>query len=86
MEIVYSEKALKDIIYWKKAKNKAIQDKITLLIEAIIINPFTGIGKPEALKSNRKGYWSRRINLEHRIIYKVEKNRIIFASLKGHYE
>lgn len=86
MEIVYSDKALKDIIYWKKAKNKEIQDKISLLLDAIISNPFTGIGKPEQFKANRKGYWSRRINLEHRIIYKVEKDLIIIASLKGHYE
>ena len=48
--------------------------------------PFEGIGQPESLKANYSGYWSRRINLEHRIIYKVENNQIIVHSLYGHYQ
>jgi toxin YoeB len=48
-------------------------------------SPFEGIGKPEALKGNLKGYWSRRINDEHRLIYKVEKDKIIIVSCKDHY-
>ena len=55
------------------------------LLESIKINPYEGIGKPEALKHNWTGYWSRRINKEHRFIYKTENDRIIIAQLRGHY-
>jgi toxin YoeB len=48
--------------------------------------PFEGIGKPEALKSNLKGLWSRRINQEHRLIYKVEQEEIVIIAVKGHYQ
>jgi toxin YoeB len=60
--------------------------KIYTLLENTIKNPFEGIGQPEPLKSNYKGYWSRRINLEHRIVYKVEEDKIVVFSLKGHYQ
>jgi toxin YoeB len=60
--------------------------KIYALLENTIKNPFEGIGQPEPLKSNYKGYWSRRINLEHRIVYKVEDDKIVIFSLKGHYQ
>lgn len=54
-------------------------------MESIIATPFEGIGKPEALKHNLSGYWSRRINDEHRIVYKVEGDTLYFVSFKGHY-
>lgn len=60
--------------------------KIYSVLESASKNPFTGIGQPEPLKSNYKGYWSRRINLEHRIVYKVENDKIVIFSLKGHYQ
>ena len=89
MEVIYSPKAIEDLNYWRKTGNKAIQKKITNLIEAIQINPYEGIGKPEPLKYNLSGAWSRRINHEHRIIYEInERNEIVILdilSLKGHY-
>jgi toxin YoeB len=90
VEIIYSEKAQKDREFWKKSGNKAIMNKITALIEDILLHPFEGIGKPEPLKYELSGLWSRRINQEHRIIYKVTEENTIeildILSLKGHYE
>ena len=90
MEVIYSEKAQKDREFWKKSGNKAIMNKITALIEDIQLHPFEGIGKPEPLKYELSGKWSRRINQEHRIIYRVTEEETIeildILSLKGHYE
>lgn len=87
MEVIYSEEAHKDILYWKRSGNKNIQKKITQLLNAIEENPFEGLGKPEALRYNLSGLWSRRITQEHRIIYQVSKDQqtIKIYSLKGHY-
>ena len=68
MEIQYVDDSLLDIKFWKKSGNKAIQKKIEQLILAIIEEPYSGIGKPEPLKYEFSGKWSRRINDEHRII------------------
>ena len=77
--------------FWKKSGNLTIQKKIQQLIVAITENPFEGIGKPEALKYELSGSWSRRINREHRIIYQVyEQDNIIaileIQSIRGHYQ
>lgn len=85
MEIGYTDEALKDIAYWKKSGDKAIQAKIQKLIIAIQENPTEGIGKPEQLKHNLSGSWSRRINQEHRIVYEIKENLIEIQSLRGHY-
>ena len=77
MEIGYTDEALKDISYWKKSGDKIIQNKIQKLIIAIQENPTEGIGKPEQLKHNLSGSWSRRINQEHRIVYEIKENNII---------
>jgi toxin YoeB len=77
VEIIYSEKAQKDREYWKKSGNKIVMNKITTLIEDIQLHPFEGIGKPEPLKYQLSGLWSRRINKEHRIIYKVTEENTI---------
>lgn len=87
MEIVFLEQAEKDRKYWKKSGNKAIMNRITALLEDIIAHPYTGIGKPEPLKYELAGCWSRRINSEHRIIYSVN-DEIITAyvlSMRYHY-
>lgn len=90
MEVIYSVKALKDREFWKKSGNTAIMNKITALIEDIQLHPFEGIGKPEPLKHQLSGKWSRRINQEHRIIYQVIDETTIeilnILSIKGHYE
>ena len=86
MEIGYTDEALKDISYWKKSGDKIIQNKIQKLIIAIQENPTEGIGKPEQLKHNLSGSWSRRINQEHRIVYEIKENNTIeIKSLRGHY-
>ncbi|PWS28369.1 Txe/YoeB family addiction module toxin [Pedobacter yonginense] len=85
MEIIFSPKAVEHLSYWKKSGNKPIQKKIEQLIKAIQENPFEGIGKPEQLKHELTGYWSRRINEEHRIIYDVVDDVLNIYSLRGHY-
>jgi toxin YoeB len=85
MEIIFSPEALEDLKYWKKSGNKKIQKRIDQLIKSIARTPYEGIGKPEALKYNWTGYWSRRITETHRIIYKIEGGEIIIAQLRYHY-
>ncbi len=86
MEIAFDEMAEKDIQYWKKSGNTAMQKKIQKLLLAIKEEPYLGIGKPEALKYSLAGKWSRRINKESRIIYSVMEDIIHIHSLKGHYD
>ena len=90
MQIDFSEKAKSDLDFWRKSGNKKILNKIYSLIEDIQFHPFEGIGKPEALKYDLQGFWSRRIDREHRIIYHVTNENTIeilnILSLKGHYE
>ena len=86
MEVEFTLKAEEDVIFWKKSGNKLMQKKIRNLIENIKDNPFEGIGKPEQLKYDWVGYWSRRINKEHRLIYEVRNNKILIHSLRGHYD
>jgi len=86
MEVVFDEIALDDLKFWKKSGNSVVQKKIEKLILSIIESPYTGIGKPEALKYNLFGKWLRHINDEHRIIYEIEGDLIRFYSLKGHYK
>lgn len=86
MEITFSPKALKDAKHWSASGNTKIQKKITDLLNSITKDPFTGIGKPEPLKHEFTGCWSRRINAEHRIIYEVSAGSIEILSLKDHYK
>lgn len=83
--IEFSDDAKEDILFFQKAGDKSILTKIKMLILTIQESPFSGIGKPELLKHQFSGLWSRRINREHRMIYKVEKELITILSLKGHY-
>jgi toxin YoeB len=85
VEIDLYEKAERDFEYWRKSGNKIIQKKIQQLFLDMKNHPFEGIGKPEPLKYELSGKWSRRINDEHRIIYDVTDNTINVYSLKGHY-
>lgn len=85
MEIEYTLQAKEDLDFWKKSNNVAILKKIRKLIEDIMQSPYRGIGKPEALRYNLTGCWSRRINKEHRIVYEVFDDKVIVHSLKGHY-
>lgn len=87
MEIIFSPQALEDVEYWKKSGNVGIMNKITRLLEDITEHPFIGIGKPEPLRYDLAGYWSRRINAEHRIIYSVHEDMIevYILSMRYHY-
>jgi toxin YoeB len=85
MEIIFLPDADNDLLFWKKSGEKAILKKISQLLKAIIENPISGIGKPEQLKHNLSGLWSRRINSEHRIIYEIIDSKILIHSLRGHY-
>jgi toxin YoeB len=86
MEAVgFTSEALDDLAYWKKSGNIIILKRIRQLLQAIENDPFNGIGKPEPLKHNLSGSWSRRINQEHRIVYKVEEGIITVYSLRYHY-
>ncbi len=85
MEIVLSPKAEDDLSFWEKSGNIIVLKKIAQLTRAISENPFEGIGKPEQLKHKFSGLWSRRINLEHRVVYEVNSDMITIYSLKGHY-
>jgi toxin YoeB len=85
MEVRFTPKAQKDLEFWKKSGQKLIQQKIELIIKDIVLHPKTGLGKPEELKYNWSGCWSRRVNKEHRIIYEIDEDNIVIHSLYGHY-
>jgi toxin YoeB len=85
MEIEYTLRAQEDIAHWKKSGNVKIQKKISELLLSIQNSPTLGIGKPEALKYDLSGLWSRRINREHRLIYQIKDSIIYVISLRGHY-
>jgi len=87
LRIIFSEAAWDDYLYWQKTDKKVVQ-RINELIKTAIRTPFTGIGKPEPLKYGKygfKGYWSRRINAEHRLVYKVQDDSILIAQCRYHY-
>ena len=83
--IEYTLKAKEDIEFFKRSGQHKTLKRIRQLIESILQNPFTGIGKPEALKYNLSGTWSRRINKEHRLVYEISDDTIFILSAKGHY-
>jgi toxin YoeB len=85
MEIEYTLQAKEDLVYWKKINNIIVLKKIRKLLEVVIETPFEGIGKPEPLKHNLSGCWSRRIDKEHRLVYEVTENLITVLAMKGHY-
>lgn len=86
MQIELHEKAIADFQFWKKSGNKAIQNKVQALFADMLLHPFYGIGKPEMLKHELSGKWSRKINEEHRIVYDVVDDILNIYSLRGHYK
>ncbi len=84
MNLVFATNAWEDYIYWQGIDKKILK-RINLLIKDIKREPFKGLGEPEALKYKWSGYWSRRINLEHRIVYKVTDTSILIAQCRYHY-
>ena len=82
--ISFEKAAFEEYRKWA-AEDKKIFDKINTLITEIIRDPFHGTGKPEPLKENLSGYWSRRITQEHRLVYKVSSDHVVISSCKYHY-
>lgn len=78
--------AIQEIESHKKAGNKAILKKLHVLLIELSEHPFQGTGKPEPLKYELSGMWSRRINTEHRLVYEVVENTVIILSVSGHYQ
>ncbi len=85
MVYTFSDDAWEDYLYWQ-AHDKKILRKINRLIKEIARSPFEGIGDPEPLKHNWSGYWSRRITIEHRIVYRVQGDTLLIAQCRYHYK
>ena len=84
MKLIFSEHAWEDYLYWQQTDRKMLL-RINALIKEIQRQPFEGIGKPEPLRHALAGYWSRRINDEHRLVYKVTEEAVLIAQLRYHY-
>jgi toxin YoeB len=84
MKIIFLDQAWDDYLYWQTI-DKSMLKKINSLVKEIERTPFEGNGKPEPLKYNLKGLWSRRINLEHRLVYQIDNDAVIIHQCKYHY-
>jgi toxin YoeB len=84
MLIKFSSKGWEDYLYWQTTVRTMLK-RINMLIKEIEREPFTGKGKPEPLKHQLSGFWSRRINLQHRLVYAYEDNTLLIAQCRDHY-
>ena len=84
MKIIFHPNAWEDYLFWQ-SENKIVLKKINRLIKEIIRNPYEGVGKPEPLKFDLSGFWSRRIDQEHRIVYRVKKGELHILTCRHHY-
>ena len=84
MNLIWSPHAWNDYLFWQTQDKKTLK-RINQLIQAIQRNPFDGIGNPEPLKYHWQGYWSRRINREHRLVYTVDGDALLIAQCRFHY-
>jgi toxin YoeB len=85
MRLIFSEQAWEDYLYWQSNDIKLLE-RVNTLIKETARQPFSGVGKPEPLKHAFAGYWSRRINDEHRFVYKVTEGSLLIAQLRYHYD
>ena len=83
-QIAFTNAAWQDYVWWQTQDRKTLR-RINLLIEATLREPFTGIGKPEPLRENLSGYWSRRIDESNRLVYAVEDDQIAMVACRYHY-
>ena len=81
----WTDDAWVDYLYWQNEDKKTLK-RINNILTDIDRDPFSGIGKPEPLKGNKQGYWSRRIDEANRIVYKIERNQLIIVQCGGHYD
>ena len=84
MKLLWEDRAWSDYLYWQTQDKKTLK-RINALIKDILRSPYQGIGKPEPLRENLSGWWSRRIDDTHRIVYREQDGNIIIASCYGHY-
>ena len=84
MRLIFAEQAWQDVLHWQ-ATDKTLLKRINALIKEAFRTPYSGTGKPEALKHALAGYWSRRINDEHRMVYNVDGDALLLAQLRYHY-
>jgi toxin YoeB len=84
MKISFTEAAWENYL-WLQENDKKLLKRVNLLVKDILRNPFDGIGKPEPLKANLSGYWSRRIDSEHRLVYSLSTEEVIIISCRFHY-
>ena len=84
MILAFSSRAWADYLYWQDTDPRLVQ-RINELLKDVVRNPFTGIGKPEPLKYEFAGYWSRRIDQKHRLIYRASQDSILIAQCRFHY-
>ena len=84
MKLLWIEESWEDYLYWQKNDKKTL-NKINNLIKEIQRTPFEGLGKPEPLKENLSGWWSRRINIKDRLVYKVEEEKLVILQCRFHY-
>jgi len=84
MELIFLSQAWEDYLYWQKA-DKQLLKRINELIRQFLRTPFEGIGKPESLKGNLSGWWSRRINQEHRLVYRASDDKLYILQCRKHY-
>ena len=84
MKLIWAEQAWEDYLYWQET-DVSILKRINRLIMETRGNPFKGVGGPEPLRHNWKGYWSRRINKEHRLVYKSKEDQLLIAQCRYHY-
>ena len=85
MRLILSSKAWEDYKYWSVSDRKILK-RLNKIIGEVMRDPFEGIGKPEPLRSHFKGYWSRRITDEHRLIYRVSDDAVLVAQMRYHYD
>lgn len=84
MNLTFSEKAWEQYLYWQQT-DKKILEKINELIKDCLRSPFKGLGKPEALKGDLRGFWSRRIDDKHRLVYRINDGALEIAQCRHHY-
>ena len=85
MKILWHENAWEDYLYWQSTDKKTLK-KLNALIKDIQRDCYNGLGKPEPLKENLSGWWSRRIDDKNRIVYKQDGDNVIIGACRGHYE
>ena len=84
MKLIFAEQAWEDDLHWQ-ATDRTLLQRIHALIKETSRTPFEGTGKPEPLRHSLSGYWSRRINDEHRMVYKLDGDSLLIAQLRYHY-